>query len=281
VTAPVQLFGWHSVRQALESPERHCHKLLLVQGNREAAELVRLARRKGVRIEFVQPRQLDRLAGGRNHQGAILLAAPPPQLSLEDALSGARPGPSTLWVGAAGILDPHNLGAILRNAACLGAGAVLLPERRTVPLTGAAEKVASGAVGRIPVVGVVNLNTAVLKLKEKGFWVYGADRSGRPVAEVEFQGPILLLIGSEDEGLREKTRGHCDGLVSIPQAPGGPQSLNAAAASAILIYEILRRISGSAAPGAASSASGRIGGSAVPGAGTSGPGRLKGPGGRN
>jgi 23S rRNA (guanosine2251-2'-O)-methyltransferase len=134
-----------------------------------------------------------------------------------------------------------NLGAIIRSAACFGISTVVLPERRSAGLTATAQKAASGAVDRVGVVEVVNLNQTIMKLKEKGFWVYGMDMGGKPLPQVDFTLPAFIIIGSEGEGLHQKTGEHCDEIVSIPQK-GGVESLNASNAAAVVFYELSKKI---------------------------------------
>ena len=124
----------------------------------------------------------------------------------------------------------------------LGAGA---QARDTDPVQGDIVDERTGwAAEIVPVVTEGNLNRAITRLKQAGFWIYGAALEGRPLGEVRFNGPLLLVVGSEGEGIRRKTREHADELVRIPQAPGGVASLNASCATAVLLHEISRRFSG-------------------------------------
>jgi 23S rRNA (guanosine2251-2'-O)-methyltransferase len=236
--------GINPVLEVLRSGKRQCHQLYVDEGRRDSImqKIVETAKKKKVQIIFSKAAHLERLANGGHHQGVLLKADPPVALELFEALVQAPPDPKSVWLALDQVTDPHNLGAMLRNASFLGAGAVILPERRSAPITPAVERVASGGAALVRIVDVVNLNQAILKLKEKGFWIYGAALEGKPIGEVQLCGPALLVIGSEGEGLREKTRGHCDELIRIPQAPGGVESLNASCASAILLFEIRRRL---------------------------------------
>jgi 23S rRNA (guanosine2251-2'-O)-methyltransferase len=140
------------------------------------------------------------------------------------------------------VQDPHNLGAIARSAVNLGAQALILPERRSAPVTGAVVAASAGAIQKIPVVSVVNLGQALERLKEEGFWVYGADASGRPAWDAVFNTPLVLVIGSEGYGMRPLVTSICDEVVSIPQAEGGVESLNASCAASVLLYEVARQV---------------------------------------
>ena len=237
------LYGINTAEEILAAGRRRVLRLLISRGEKgeRVNRLVSLARSRGVPVEFCDPRQLDRLANGGNHQGALIEAEPPPRLDLEAALAAVKDPKKTVWAGLDGITDPMNLGAIIRSAACLGVSVVVLPERRSAGMTPAAQKAASGAAERVDVVEVVNLNQTVLKLKEKGFWVYGLAMDGKPLPRVDFALPAFILIGSEGDGLHQKTREHCDEIVSIPQK-GGVESLNAGNAAAVVFYEISKKL---------------------------------------
>ena len=238
------IFGVHTALEILQGASRKVHRLYLRRksGDPRTEKLISLARARGIEVRAVADDVLERLAGGGNHQGVILEAEAPPVLRLEDVLpKEGEAAKSEVWLGLDELTDPHNLGAILRSAACFGASTVLLPERRSVQLTPTVQKAASGALEKVKIVSIVNLNQAVLALKERGFWVYGAALEGKPLGQVSFSGPVLLLIGSEGEGLRQKTKEHCDELVRIPQSEGGVESLNASCACAVLLYEIARQ----------------------------------------
>lgn len=227
----------------MKAGKRKVLRMYVSKGELEgkAKDIVCLAGKSGVPVDFVEPRSLERLSQGGNHQGVILEVEPLKTLSLVDALSLVKEPKKTVWAGLDGITDPMNLGAIIRSAACFGVSTVVIPERRSVGLTPAAQKAASGAIERVDVVEVVNLNQTILELKKRNFWIYGADMKGKPADKVDFAFPVFLVIGSEGEGLHRKTREHCDELVSIPQK-GGVESLNASVAAAVMFYEISKKL---------------------------------------
>jgi 23S rRNA (guanosine2251-2'-O)-methyltransferase len=240
---PEMLYGANTAEEILKGGRRKVFRVYVSEGALEgkAKLIVSMARKAGCPVDFMNPRSLDHMAKGGNHQGVILEVEPVRTLSLAEALARVKDPKSTVWAALDGITDPMNLGAIIRSAACFGVSAVILPERRTAGLTPAAQKTASGAIEKVDIVGVGNLNQAVLELKKKNFWAYGADMGGKPVDKVDFAYPVLVLIGSEGEGLHQKTREHCDELVSIPQK-GGVESLNASVAAGILFYEISKKL---------------------------------------
>jgi 23S rRNA (guanosine2251-2'-O)-methyltransferase len=140
-----------------------------------------------------------------------------------------------------GVQDPHNLGACLRTADACGALAVIVPRDRAAQLTPAARKVAVGAAETTPVVSVVNLVRTLKLLKQAGLWVIGADAAAaKPAAELDFRGPVVVVLGAEGSGLRHLTKQNCDFLAALPQL-GAVESLNVSVAAGMLLYEAVRQ----------------------------------------
>ena len=132
--------------------------------------------------------------------------------------------------------DPHNLGAIIRTAECCGAHGVIIPERRSVSLSGVVSKTSAGALEYVPVARVTNLNAAIKDLKERNIWVIAADMDGVPYKEADLTGAVALVIGSEGKGVSRLVKENCDMTVSIPMK-GKINSLNASVAAAVLMFE--------------------------------------------
>ena len=237
------LYGFNTAEEVISAGRRRVLRLYLSrgEGGQRVRNLVALAREKGVAVDFCDQRTLEKLAKGGNHQGVMVEAEILGKLGVDEALALEKDLKKTIWAGLDGITDPMNLGAIIRSAACLGVSTIILPERRSAGLTPTAQKAASGAVERLNVIEVVNLNQTIIKLKEKGFWVYGMDMGGKPLPQADFTLPAFILIGSEGEGLHAKTREHCDEILSIPQK-GGVESLNAGNAAAIAFYELSKKL---------------------------------------
>lgn len=237
------LFGINTAEEILKAGRRRVLRLVISRGekNQRVADLAVLARKNGVKVDFCDQRALEKLAAGGNHQGVIIETEQMGKLDVDEAVGREKDLKKTVWAGLDGITDPMNLGAIIRSAACLGVSTVILPERRSAGVTPMVHKAASGALERVNVIEVVNLNQTIIKLKEKGFWIYGMDMGGLALPKVEFTLPAFIIIGSEGEGLHQKTREHCDVVVSIPQK-GGVESLNAGNAAAIVFYELSKKI---------------------------------------
>jgi len=211
-------------------------------GNAELAALAAEATRRGLRVQRVPAATLDRLSDGAVHQGVVLRRRPPAALDLNwlrERIADAQTPPLVLALDHP--QDPHNLGACLRVADGAGADAVLIPRDRSVGLTPAAAKVASGAADSMALVQVPNLVQALETLKKEGLWVIGtAGDAPASIYATDLRGPTVLVLGAEAEGLRRLTRASCDLLVSIPMA-GSVSSLNLSTAAAVCLFEARRQ----------------------------------------
>jgi 23S rRNA (guanosine2251-2'-O)-methyltransferase len=238
------IWGRHVAQAALESG-RPVHRIWCTAEMRFSPaflQLLREAKASGVLVEEVTWARLGQLTGGAVHQGIVLQAAAADTLDLASLIEGCRDlGEPPLLMALDGITDPHNLGAIARSAEALGAHGLVLPQRRSAGLTGSVAKVAAGALEHLPVARVVNLNRALDSLKQEGYRVVGLAAEGSvSLEQVDLDGPLVIVTGSEGDGLSMLTRKHCDQLVSIPLR-GATPSLNASVATALLLYEVARR----------------------------------------
>jgi 23S rRNA (guanosine2251-2'-O)-methyltransferase len=238
------IWGRHAALAALESG-RPVHRIWCTPEMRfspKFLQLLREAKASGVLVEEVTWARLGQLTDGAVHQGIVLQAAAADTLDLASLIDGCRAiGEPPLLMALDGITDPHNLGAIARSAEALGAHGLVLPQRRSAGLTGSVAKVAAGALEHLPVARVVNLNRALDSLKQEGYRVVGLAAEGSvSLEQVDLDGPLVIVTGSEGDGLSMLTRKHCDQLVSIPLR-GATPSLNASVATALLLYEVARR----------------------------------------
>lgn len=241
---PHWIVGRNVVLECLEAPTRKVLKVLIFEGDRDRYRAVAdKARRTGARVEFVKRGELERVADGAAHQGLAAQVFERNVGGLSEFLAGlseeAKKG--CLIVALDEIQDPHNFGAIARSAVCLGAAALLTPERRSAPITQTVLQASAGAIQKIPTFAVGNLAQSLLKLKEAGFWVYGAAADGAPLWKTRLNRPMVLVIGSEGSGMRSLVRSYCDEVVAVPQAPGSVDSLNASCAASVLLYEAARQ----------------------------------------
>jgi 23S rRNA (guanosine2251-2'-O)-methyltransferase len=242
--APDLIWGRHSAQAALESG-RPIHRIWCTPEMRfspKFLQLLREAKASGVLVEEVTWARLGQLTGGAVHQGIALQTAAAETLDLPSLIEGcASLGEAPLLMAVDGLTDPHNLGAIVRSAEALGAHGLVLPQRRSAGLTGSVAKVAAGALEHLPVARVVNLNRALDSLKQEGYRVVGLAGEGTvSLEEADLDGPLVIVTGSEGDGLSMLTRRNCDQLVRIPLR-GATPSLNASVATALLLYEVARR----------------------------------------
>ena len=230
---PVRLYGIHAVAAALANPARTIGRLLLTD-NAEHRLAEAIAARKA-KPQKVTPRDLDRLLGADTvHQGALLETADLEEPTLEAlAASCATSGPLIVLDQ---VTDPHNVGAILRSAAVLGASGLIMTRRHSPPLAGALAKAASGGLDVVPVVLVGNLARTMEELAELGVRRIGLDGDGEvTIDEAGLSGAVALVLGAEGKGLRRLTRESCDVLARIPAA-GAFGSLNVSNAAAVALY---------------------------------------------
>ncbi|MBE9001315.1 MULTISPECIES: 23S rRNA (guanosine(2251)-2'-O)-methyltransferase RlmB [unclassified Nostoc] len=237
------IYGRHPVLSALQK-QRNLNRIWITTRLRydpSFHHFLLQAKENGTVIDEVEPKRLDYLTNGANHQGVAAQTAPYGYIELADLIEQSKSVTDPVIVVADGITDPHNLGAIIRTAEAIGAQGLVIPQRRASGITSTVMKVAAGALENFAVSRVVNLSRALEELKEAGFWIYGTAASGsEPVHTVNFKGPIVLVIGSEGEGLGMLTQRSCDFLVSIP-LQGKTPSLNASVAAGMALYEIYRQ----------------------------------------
>lgn len=225
---------------------RPVDSLYVQRGEKSGAlqTIIAKAKERGAAVKEADPRKLDHLCGGANHQGVVAVAAVKEYASVEDifALAEARGEPPFLII-CDELEDPHNLGAVIRTAECAGAHGVVVPKRRSVGLTYAVGKASAGAVEYLPVARVQNLPSLLDELKRRGLWIYAADMDGQPWCETDFSGPLALVIGSEGNGVGRLVKERSDFVISLPMK-GSINSLNASVAAGILCYEVARQRSG-------------------------------------
>jgi len=244
---PDLVYGRHSVLAVLES-DRQINRVWILPRLRYDPRFLNLlndAKANGTVIDEVEPQRLNQLTQGSVHQGVAIQVAPYDYLELADLIAQAKAETDQpIILVADGITDPHNLGAIIRTAEALGAQGIIVPQRRSAGVTSTVVKVAAGALESFRVSRVVNLSRALETLKEEGFWIYGTDAAGnQPIHEVKFTGGVVIVVGSEGEGLSMLIQKNCDALVSIPLR-GKTSSLNASVATGMVLYEIVRQREG-------------------------------------
>ena len=237
------IWGRHSTEAALLGA-RAIHRIWCTSELRSSPKFFQLlkdSKASGVLVEEVSWSRLGQITNGAVHQGIVLQIAASKTHTLQNLIDACKPfGDSSLLLALDGLTDPQNLGAIIRSAEALGAQGLILPQRRSAGLTGSVAKVAAGALEHLPVARVVNLNRSLEKLKDEGYLVVGlAEEGPSTLSEMKHQGPLVVVVGSEDKGISLITRRLCDQLVRIP-LKGVTTSLNASVATSIFLYEVAR-----------------------------------------
>lgn len=235
--------GRNAVIEALRAG-RAVDKVYIARGDtdRTLGFIASNAREAGIAVTECDRRKLDAMSVTKSHQGVIAVCAVRAYCSVDDILAVAETrGEAPFVIVCDEISDPHNLGAIIRSAECAGVHGVVIPKRRSAGMTAVVGKTSAGAVEHMAVARVSNISAVLEDLKAKGLWVYGASADGTsPLWQTDFSGPVCLVIGSEGSGLGRLITEKCDFLVSIPMR-GVVSSLNASAAAAIMMYEVMRQ----------------------------------------
>ena len=237
------LVGRNAVTEALKAG-RGINKILLAEGDKEAfaSEIMNLAKERKIICQFVERSKIEAIAAGHRHQGVLAYVAPVEYAELEDILKAAEEkGEAPFLLLLDELEDPHNLGALLRTADATGVHGVLIPKHRSVPLNATVAKTSAGAIEYVPVARIGNISQTLKNLKEKGFWVAGADMDGaQAYNEADLTGALVLVVGSEGRGMSRLTKEACDFIVSMAMV-GRINSLNASVAGSILMYESMRQ----------------------------------------
>ncbi|MFT8593097.1 MAG: 23S rRNA (guanosine(2251)-2'-O)-methyltransferase RlmB [Bifidobacterium sp.] len=251
------VFGRNSVLEALRVgvPSTQLYIASRLEHDDRTREIVRLAGLAGLNLLEADHFEMDRIARSSNHQGVVLKVQPYDYSSLQNlvehaekksrAMEGAseksRIKAKPLFIALDNVTDPQNLGAVIRSAAAFGASGVIIPERRSASVTAAAWKVSAGAAAHMPVARVVNMTRALEGLKERGYYTVGLDGGGDAVVgETGFErDPLVVVLGSEGEGLSRLVRQTCDVIAGIPIS-STVESLNASVAAGISLYAVAK-----------------------------------------
>ncbi len=196
------------------------------------------ARKRGVRIQFVDRRTLDKQSEEKRHQGVIAFTSDFTYSSLEDIISNRAENGFVILCD--GIEDVHNLGSIIRVAECAGADGVVIPSNNSASVTEAVVRISAGAANHIRVAKVNSINRAIDELKKNNYWLYALEADGTNIYDADLTGNIAIVVGGEDSGVKRLTREKCDFTLSIP-LKGKVNSLNASVALGIAAYEAVRK----------------------------------------
>ena len=238
-----KLFGRNAVLEAIKSGNRTINKILISKTahGSSISEIIKLAKMKGIVINNVPPEKLDKFEQ-ENTQGVVAEVSSINYVELEDLINTVKDKQNGLLLLLDSIEDPHNLGAIIRNAVCFGVDGVIIPKWRSATINETVERTSAGAIEHIKIARVTNSSQAILKLKDNGFWVLGAENGNNSITNTKIPFPSVLIMGSEGFGIHQKIKEKCDFVITIPQK-NTISSLNVSCASAVILYEISKQIS--------------------------------------
>lgn len=234
------VFGKHATVEALNA--KRGNKLFLqedLKGNK-ITEIKELAQEHAVPIKWVPKAKLDDMVNKENHQGIVMKITAYEYVTLDQLLDQTKEKENRFFLMLDSIMDPHNLGSMLRTADAVNVDGVIIPKHRAVGITPVVVKTSTGAVEHIPVARVTNLNQAAKKMKEQNIWIFGTDMEGTDYRNWNVSGDIALVIGNEGKGMSLSLKKEMDEMITIP-IEGHVQSLNASVAAGLLMYEVYRK----------------------------------------
>ena len=236
------IYGINSIRDLLRQKKDGWEKIIIASGRSGSfvKEVIEIAGTRKIPVEFCERKYLDKLAETPEHQGIIAFRKSFVYADLDVLIKNRNKSSKfDLILVLDSIMDPQNLGSIIRTSHCMGANGVVIPEDRSAQVTAAVNKASAGSVQYIPIVKVVNLAQTLDYFKDKGFWVFGADaHGGSNLRDMDFNSSVVLVLGGESKGIRPLVKKKCDFLITVPLAEDF-DSLNVSVAAGIIQYEIL------------------------------------------
>ena len=239
------IYGIHPVVEALRAGRRQFDRILLSPGaesSRRLERLTKLAAARSIPVGDASPSMLERLAQSEAHQGVVARVSSYPVATLTEVLASERASSdSRFLIILDNLTDPQNLGAIIRSSLAVDVDAVVLPKDRSAGPTPAVSKTSAGALEHSRLARVTNVVAAMRQLRESGYWLYGLEpAAAHSLYTADLTGPVVLIIGGEERGIRPLVKKNCDQLLSIPQSDR-VGSLNASVAAALAMYEVYRQ----------------------------------------
>ena len=214
---------------------------ILVQNSANVSDIVDIAKKRGIKVQFVPKNVLDSESETHNHQGVIGYASDFNYSSIDDIINYAKSKKEDVFVLILdGIEDPHNLGSIVRVAECSGVHGIIIPKHRAASVNETVIRVSAGATSYVKIAKVTNIHSAIEELKKRGVFIFATEMKGESMYKTNLTGNIGIVIGSEGFGVSNLTKKLADGIVSIPMS-GKLNSLNASVSTGIIVYEALRQ----------------------------------------
>lgn len=236
----MKIEGRNSVYELLKT-DKEIDKILVQKDLKDEASkrLINVIKSHKIKIQLVDKYVIDKESESRRSQGFIACVSDYKYFDLSDIIDGAANKDGFIVI-LNEILDPHNLGSIIRVCECAGVDGIVIAKDRSASVSDTVMRISEGALNHIKVARVVNINNAIKELKDSGYWVYGAEAGGGEMYKTDLTGKIAIVIGGEDSGVKALTKKNCDGIISIPMF-GKVNSLNASVACGVVVYEAVRQ----------------------------------------
>ncbi len=236
----MKIEGRNAVYELLKT-DKEIDKILVQKDLKDDASkrLINVIRSHKIKLQPVDKYVIEKESESKRHQGFIAYVSDYKYFEIEDILDSVTEE-NALIVILNEILDPHNLGSIIRVCECVGANGLIIGKDRSASVSDTVMRISSGALNHVKVAKVTNINQAIDTLKDNGFWVFGAEAGGSEMYKTDLTGKICLVIGGEDSGVKRLTKEKCDGIISIPMF-GKVNSLNASVACGVVAYEVVRQ----------------------------------------
>ncbi len=238
------LFGIHSVLEALRAGRRKFIEIRTIRTkpSKRIKAVLEMAEMRQIPIRMLNPNQLEKMAGNAFHQGIGAKVSPYPLMRLSALIAKTEiAGKAPFLLLSDHVTDARNMGALVRTAVCAGVTGIITTKDRAASITAAVCQASAGAVEHALIARVTNMVTTIKALKQNGLWIAGLDKAARlSVFKQDLSGPLAVVIGGEEKGIRPLVKKNCDFLMAIPQQ-GTVDSLNASVAGGVVMYEIFRQ----------------------------------------
>ena len=236
----MKIEGRNSVYELLKT-DKNIDKVLVQKDLKDEASkrLINVIKSNKIKIQLVDKYVIDKESESNRSQGFIAFVSDYKYAELEDLIEDTKDRDGFIVI-LNEVLDPHNLGSIIRVCECAGVDGIVIGKDRSASVSDTVMRISEGALNHIKVAKVTNINTAIDKLKDEGYWVYGAETGGEDMYKTNLTGKICIVIGGEDSGVKRLTKTKCDAIISIPMY-GKINSLNASVACGVVVYEVVRQ----------------------------------------
>ncbi len=235
----MKIEGRNAVLELLKTGKNVDKILIEKQAQGSLGRIFAEARKKNIRVQFVDRLVLDKESETKHHQGVIAFSTDYEYYDLQDIINDKKSDEGFIII-CDGIEDVHNLGSIIRVAECAGADGVVIPKANGATVNESVIRISAGAATHVKVAKVSNINNAIDELKRNNYWLYALEADGESIYNEDFKGNVALVIGGEDSGVKRLTRENCDKTLSLPMY-GKVNSLNASIALGIASYEVVRK----------------------------------------